>query len=84
MKRDLVGPFAMQWLRKIDARRYERRRDACRRVDDYQHRRGILRAPAVREIGISEGLLSEIRNGKRPISSKAWRKLFEAEKAAGI
>lgn len=49
------------------------------RVDEYQYRRGLKRVEACREIGISEGRLSEIRNGKASVSGRMWQKLKIAE-----
>lgn len=55
-----------------------------RRVDAYQHARGLRRQEACQEIGISEGRLSDIRTGKANPSAKLWHRLEEAERRAGL
>ncbi|MEM0967636.1 MAG: helix-turn-helix transcriptional regulator [Verrucomicrobiota bacterium] len=55
--------------------------DFLQRVDAYQFRRGIRRTEACKEIGISEGRLSQIRNGSVEPSTKFWHRLEAAEKA---
>ena len=37
-----------------------------------------------RHVGLARSLFYDIKSGKRPITSKAWRKLEAAERAAGI
>jgi hypothetical protein len=54
------------------------------RVDRLQYSQGLKRLEACREIGISEGRLSEIRNGSVPVSEKMWSRLSAAEQRAGL
>lgn len=54
------------------------------RVDNYQRVRGLKKAEACKEIGISESRLSDIRNSGVPVSSKFWLRLEQAEVNAGI
>lgn len=55
-----------------------------KRVDNYQFSRGITRAEAMNEIGVSEGTLSRIRTEKLKPSTKSWSLLEAAETRAGI
>lgn len=45
---------------------------------------GLRLSDLPENIGVSASMFYAYRSGKYPISSKAWRKLEQAEKAAGI
>lgn len=53
-----------------------------KRVDALQLNLGLTRAAACRRIGVSEAMLSYIRQGKHTVSGKLWEKLVRAEGAA--
>lgn len=55
-----------------------------RRIEDYQRERGVRRAEACREIGISEARLSDLRNGRAVVSKKFLKKIAEAEARIGL
>lgn len=54
------------------------------RTEVLAEKRGVLLRDLPAELGFSERMLFGYRSGKYPISSKAWRKLAAAERAAGI
>jgi hypothetical protein len=55
-----------------------------RRTDNLAVSKGLNVGDLIPILGLSRATLFSYRTGKRPISSKAWRKLEAAEKAAGI
>lgn len=62
----------------------ETSRNFLKRTDALAHALGCNVEDLIDRLGTSRASLFSYRTGKRPISSKAWRKLEAAERAAGI
>lgn len=59
-------------------------RNYLKRTDALAHSLGCNVEDLIARLATSRASLFSYRTGKRPISSKAWRKLEAAERAAGI
>lgn len=59
-------------------------RDFSKRTEALALRLGVNVEDLIDVIGVSRASLFSYRTGNRPISSKAWAKLEQAEKEAGI
>ena len=55
-----------------------------RRTDDLSHRVGLNLSEIHGILGISKAMVFAYRSGKSRITGKVWRKLMDAEHAAGI